>query len=282
MKLYLDREFRELEEPVIMGILNLTPDSFSDGGRYNRFDSAILHAEKMIRSGAEIVDVGGESTRPGAMKVGINSEIDRVLPVIEKIKREFDILVSVDTYKDRVAELAVKEGGADIINDISALSFSNEMAEIVANLNVPVILMHIKGTPSNMQKDPFYHDVVSEITEYFYERIEFAISKGITRNKIILDPGIGFGKRVEDNIAIIRNIKKFRGLSLPVMIGLSKKSFLGEIGGIEDPDKREVETISANLISALNGASILRVHNVENCVRSVRILKELGYSGSGG
>lgn len=156
------------------------------------------------------------------------------------------------------------------------------MAEIVANLNVPVILMHIKGTPSNMQKDPFYHDVVSEITEYFYERIEFAISKGITRNKIILDPGIGFGKRVEDNIAIIRNIKKFRGLSLPVMIGLSKKSFLGEIGGIEDPDKREVETISANLISALNGASILRVHNVENCVRSVRILKELGYSGSGG
>ncbi|MEN8221908.1 MAG: dihydropteroate synthase [Acidobacteriota bacterium] len=282
MKLYLDKEFRELKEPVIMGILNLTPDSFSDGGRFNRFDSAILHAERMIKSGAEIIDVGGESTRPGALKVEINSEIDRVLPVIEKIKREFDILISIDTYKDRVAELAVKEGGADIINDISALSFSNDMADIVANLNVPVILMHIKGTPSDMQKDPSYLDVVGEITEYFNDRIGFAISKGIKREKIILDPGIGFGKRVEDNITIIRNIKKFRDLNLPVMIGLSKKSFLGIIGGIVNPDEREVETISANLIAALNGASVLRVHNVENCVRSVRILKELVYSGSDG
>ena len=280
MKLYLNREFRELEEPVVMGILNLTPDSFSDGGRFDKFDSAISHAEMMIRSGAGIIDVGGESTRPGAQKVEINDEIDRVIPVIEKIKREFDILISVDTYKSRVAELAVKEGGADIINDISALSFSNEMAETVSDLNVPVILMHIKGTPLNMQKDPSYHDVVGEITEYFYERIGFAISKGIKREKIILDPGIGFGKRVEDNTTIIRNIKKFRELNLPVMIGLSKKSFLGSIGGIKDPDDREVETISANLISALNGASILRVHNVENCVRSLRILKEFDYSGS--
>jgi len=280
MKLYLKREFLELEEPVVMGILNLTSDSFSDGGRFDKFDSAISHAEKMIRAGAGIIDVGGESTRPGARKVEINVEIDRVIPVIEKIKREFDILISVDTYKDRVAELAVKEGGADIINDISALSFSNEMAETVSDLNVPVILMHIKGTPVDMQKDPSYHDVVKEITEYFYERIGFAISKGIKREKIILDPGIGFGKRVEDNITIIRNIKKFTDLNLPVMIGLSKKSFLGAIGGIKDPYEREVETISANLISALNGASILRVHNVENCVRSLRILKELIYSSS--
>ena len=282
MKLYLRREFRDFEEPVVMGILNLTPDSFSDGGKFNQFDSAISHAEKMIRSGAGIIDIGGESTRPGALKVEINSEIDRVLPVIEKIKREFDILVSIDTYKKRVAEVAVKEGGADIINDISALSFSNEMADIVAKLDVPVILMHIKGTPSNMQNDPSYIDVVSEITEYFYERIDYAISKGIKREKIILDPGIGFGKRVEDNIAIIKNIKKFKVLNLPLLIGLSRKSFLGVIGGEKIPEEREVETISANLISVLNGASIIRVHNVENCVRSVRILRELVYSGSEG
>jgi len=282
MKLYLDRKFLELEEPVIMGILNLTPDSFSDGGRYNQFDSAIRQAEKMIREGAEIIDVGGESTRPGALKVEINNEIDRVLPVVEKIKREFDTIVSIDTYKDRVARLAVKEGGADMINDISALAFSNDMAETVSSLNVPVILMHIKGTPVNMQKDPRYLDVVGEIRDYFYERVDFAMSKGIKREKIILDPGVGFGKRVEDNIAIIQNIKKFRELSLPVLVGLSRKSFLGAISGIKEAEEREIETLTGNLIAALNGASILRVHHVGNCVRSIRVLKELVYSGADG
>ena len=277
MKLYLDKDFKELEEPVVMGILNLTPDSFSDGGRFTEFDSAISHAEKMIKSGASIIDVGGESTRPGAEKVDINAEIDRVLPVIEKIKREFDTMVSIDTYKSRVAELSVKEGGADIINDISALSFSVEMAEVVASLNVPVILMHIKGTPSDMQKDPFYLDVIDEISEYFSERIGFAVSKGIKREKIIIDPGIGFGKRFEDNISIIKNLEKFKSFNLPIMTGLSKKSFLGTLSGISDPYEREVETITANLISAMKGASILRVHNVENCVRSLKVMKGLLY-----
>ncbi len=282
MKLYLDKDFRELEDPVVMGILNLTPDSFSDGGRFSQFDSAISHAETMIRTGASIIDVGGESTRPGAVKINTNKEIDRVLPVIEKIKREFDTIVSIDTYKDHVAEVAVKEGGADIINDISALSYSNGMAEVVANLNVPVILMHIKGTPSDMQKNPFYLDVVGEIIEYFNERIEFAVSKGIKTEKMIIDPGIGFGKRFEDNIAIIKNLREFTNLNIPVMVGLSKKTFLGTISGIEDPFEREVETITADLISAMNGVSILRVHNVENCVRSLKVLKELSYCDSGG
>lgn len=277
MKLYLDKGFRELEGPVVMGILNLTPDSFSDGGKFNQFDSAISHAETMIRAGASIIDVGGESTRPGAVKININEEIDRVLPVIEKIKREFDTIVSIDTYKEYVAELAVKEGGADIINDISALSYSVGMAEVVENLNVPVILMHIKGTPSDMQKDPFYIDVVGEIIEYFNKRIEFAVSKGIKREKIIIDPGIGFGKRFEDNVAIIKNLGKLKNLNLPVMVGLSRKTFLGTISGIEDPFERGVETITADLISTMNGASILRVHNVENCVRSLKVLKELFY-----
>jgi len=278
MKLYLDNDFKEFEEPVIMGILNLTPDSFSDGGMFTSFDSAISHAEVMIRSGASIIDVGGESTRPGASKVDINAEIDRVLPVIEKIKREFDVLISIDTYKDKVAELSVKEGGADIINDISALSFSKDMADVVARLNVPVVLMHIKGTPEDMQKDPFYHDVISELTDYFNERIRFAVSKGIKREKIIIDPGIGFGKRFKDNIEIIRNIDKLKSLNLPILIGLSKKSFLGTISGIQDPYEREIETVTANIISANNGASILRVHNVENCARSLKVLKELNYS----
>ncbi len=282
MKLYLDKDFRELEDPVVMGILNLTPDSFSDGGRFTQFDSAVSHAEIMIKAGASIIDVGGESTRPGAVKINENEEIDRVLPVIEKIKREFDTIVSIDTYKDQVAEMAVKEGGADIINDISALSYSTGMAEVVASLNVPVILMHIKGTPSDMQKDPFYLDVVGEIIEYFNERIEFAISKGIKTEKMIIDPGIGFGKRFEDNIAIIKNLHEFTNLNLPVMVGLSKKTFLGTISGIKEPFEREVETITADLISVMNGASILRVHNVENCVRSLKVLKKLFYSGSGG
>ena len=277
MKLYLNNNFLELEEPVVMGILNLTPDSFSDGGRFNRHDSAISHAEAMIKAGASIIDVGGESTRPGAMKISLSEEIDRVLPVIEKIKKEFDTVISIDTYKDHVAELAVKEGGADIINDISALSYSEGMADVVSNLNVPVILMHIKGTPSDMQSDPFYHDVVGEIIQYFNERIGFAISKGIKKEKMIIDPGIGFGKRFEDNITIIKNLKKFKSLGLPVMVGLSKKTFLGTISGIQYPFEREIETIAADLISAMNGASILRVHNVENCIRSLKVFRALYY-----
>ena len=277
MKLYLNNEFREYQAPVVMGILNLTPDSFSDGGRFNRFDSAVSHAEQMVRSGAQIIDVGGESSRPGAERIDINEETDRVLSVIKKIKSEFDILVSIDTYKDKVAELAVKEGGADIVNDISALSFSSDMAEVVCKLNVPVILMHMKGTPADMQDDPFYHDVISEVIDYLNGRIDFAVSRGIKREKIIIDPGIGFGKRVEDNITIIRNLKKFNAINLPLLIGLSKKSFLGAISSIEDPFQREAETITANLIAVMNGASIIRVHNVENCVRSLKILKDLFY-----
>ncbi len=275
MKLYLRKNTKEFEEPIVMGILNMTPDSFSDGGKFVKFDSAIFQAEKMINSGASIIDVGGESTRPGATKVDVNSEIDRVLPVIEKIKKEFNILVSIDTYKDRVAELAVNEAGADIINDISALSFSDNMAKIIAALNVPVILMHIKGSPSDMQKDPFYSDVVLEIKNYFTDRIAFAVSKGIDRKKIIIDPGIGFGKRLIDNINIIRDLKSFKNFNLPIMMGISRKSFLGEISGEKHPYKRESETITANLISVINGASILRVHNVENCVKSLKVLKNL-------
>lgn len=276
MKLFLRNKFIDMEDPVIMGILNITPDSFSDGGSFLSLEDALKQADLMISSGAAIIDVGGESTRPGAQKIDTDEEIDRILPVIEKIKSDFDILVSIDTCKERVARTAVLEGGADIVNDISALSFSQNMAETVASLSVPVVLMHIKGTPSDMQNNPEYSNVVEEIKDYFNERIDFAVSKGIKREKIIIDPGIGFGKRVQDNIDIIKNLEQFREFELPLLIGLSRKSFLGKISGEEDPGMREAETIAANIISIMKGVSVIRVHNVKNCVKSIKILKALG------
>jgi dihydropteroate synthase len=275
MKLYLRNEFLELEEPVVVGILNVTPDSFSDGGDFFKNGDALRQAEQMVNDGAVIIDVGGESTRPGAIKVSIEEEIDRVLPVIERIKDEFGVIVSIDTYKERVARAAVLEAGADIVNDISALAFSEHMAETVAQLEVPVIIMHIKGTPENMQKDPHYVDVITELKHYFNNRIDFAFSKGIKKQKIIIDPGIGFGKRVEDNIEIVKRLKEFKEFDLPILMGVSRKTFLGEIAGEENPKEREVETITADVIAVLNGANIIRVHNVKNAVKSIKIMKKL-------
>ena len=275
MKLYLRNTFLELEEPVVMGILNVTPDSFSDGGDFFKNSLALRHAEQMVKDGAVIIDVGGESSRPGARAVTVDQEIDRVLPVIEAIKNEFGVLVSVDTYKTRVARAAVLEAGADIVNDISALSFCENMAETIAHLEVPVILMHIKGTPENMQKDPFYVDLIRELKQYFHNRIDYALAKGIKKEKLIIDPGIGFGKRVEDNIEIIKQLKAFREFELPILMGVSRKTFLGKIAGEDNPKAREIETVTADVIAVLNGANIIRVHDVKNAVKSVKILKKL-------
>lgn len=275
MKLYLRNRFIELDEPVVMGVLNVTPDSFSDGGEYNEIDSALRHTEKMIRDGAQIIDIGGESSRPGAAKVSIEEEIDRVIPIIKNIKDRFETIVSIDTYKERVAREAVLEAGADIVNDISALRFSENMAETIARLDVPVVLMHIKGTPDNMQKDPFYGNVTTEIKQYFHVNIDIALSKGIKKEKIIIDPGIGFGKRLQDNIEIIKKLSEFKEFEVPILIGLSRKSFLGAISGETNPAERDAETISANLVAMMNGASLIRVHNVKNAVKSIKIFKEL-------
>lgn len=275
MKLFLKNRIVEYSKPLIMGILNVTPDSFSDGGKFVNPEDAVRQAEAMIEDGADIIDVGGESTRPGAQKVGIEEEMDRVIPVIEKIKEEFPVLVSVDTYKDRVARAAVLEGGADIVNDISGLRFTDQMVTTIAELDVPIILMHIKGTPENMQKDPSYQDVIGEITQYFRERINYVFAKGVKKEKIIIDPGIGFGKRLQDNIEIIRRLEEFKQFDCPILMGLSRKSFLGQISGEEAPIDREAETITANLIAILNGASIIRVHNVENAVKSLKVLSRL-------
>ena len=275
MKLYLRNRFIDIKGPVIMGILNVTPDSFSDGGKYIRIDDALKRVESIVMEGADIVDIGGESTRPGSKKIGIDEEIERVVPVIERVKKELEVLISIDTYKERLARLAVLEAGADIVNDVSALRFSENMASVIADLNVPVVLMHMKGTPEHMQENPFYENVINDIKEFFYERIGWAISKGIKREKIIIDPGIGFGKRFEDNIQIIKKLREFKEFDLPILTGVSRKTFLGVISGEKIPEKREAETITTNLISILNGASIIRVHNVKNAVNSIKVLKEL-------
>ncbi|MGD2092918.1 MAG: dihydropteroate synthase [Candidatus Aminicenantes bacterium] len=275
MRLSLRHDFLELDEPVVMGVLNVTPDSFSDGGRFFEYDRALKHTEQMINDGAAIIDIGGESSRPGAQQVNTEEEIDRIMPIIEKIKDEFAVIVSVDTYKERVARTAVLEAGADMVNDISALRFSDKMADTIAKLQVPVVMMHIKGTPENMQKNPYYQEVITELKQYFHTRIEYALSKGIKKNKIIIDPGIGFGKRVEDNIEIVKRLEEFKEFELPILMGLSRKSFLGIISDELIPREREAETICANIIATLNGASIIRVHNVKNAVKSIKVLKKL-------
>ena len=275
MNLFIRNKYVHIPTPAVMGILNITPDSFSDGGRYLSADQALIRARDLIGDGAHIIDVGGESTRPGAKQVGTDEEIDRILPIIETIKRDFDVLVSVDTYKERVARAAITEAGADIVNDISAMRFSEGMAAAVAEFQVPVILMHILGTPHDMQKDPYYADVIADLKRYFSERIEYALSMGVKKDNIIIDPGIGFGKRFEDNIDIIKNLRVFTKFECPILIGVSRKSFLGTITGEKVPDRREVETLTANMVCLLNGAAILRVHDVKSAVTSIRILGKL-------
>lgn len=275
MKLFLRNDFLDLQEPVVMGVLNVTPDSFSDGGQFLGYDSALKQAEQMIKDGADIIDIGGESSRPGAQTVNTEEEIDRIMPIIEKVKADFAVIVSVDTYKESVARAAVLEAGADMINDISALRFSEKMADTIAELDVPVVLMHIKGTPENMQIKPYYQDLIPELKQYFRTRIEYALSKGIKKKKIIIDPGIGFGKRLEDNIEIIKRLGEFKEFELPIMMGLSRKSFLGIISDEPIPAEREAETTCANIIAILNGASIIRVHNVKNTVKSIKVLNKL-------
>jgi dihydropteroate synthase len=277
VKLYLRNSFVEKDEPLVMGILNVTPDSFSDAGRFFESAAALQHARALAAAGADIIDVGGESTRPGATQLSIEAEIDRILPIVGRIKEELGVLVSIDTTKAEVARLAVEEGGADMINDISALQFDDAMAATVAELNVPVVLMHIKGTPETMQDNPSYGDVISEILDYFQQRIDAAMSHGIKKEKLILDPGIGFGKRLEDNIAIIKNLNAFAEFELPLLVGVSRKSFLGLLSGEKVPERRGAETLAACLRALAGGAAVLRVHDVEPLVKALKVWKSLGH-----
>jgi len=262
-----------LKRPVVMGILNATPDSFSDGGEHLGVDKALKRAEEMLSEGAQIIDIGGESTRPGAPRVEEEEEIKRVIPIIREIRKRLgdSFFISVDTYKARVAELALKEG-ADIVNDISGLSFDKRMAEVVADFSCPVVIMHIKGTPQTMQINPSYEDVIGEIYSYFEERMEFALKSGIEREKIILDPGIGFGKRVEDNLCILKRLSEFKSLGRPILVGASRKSFIGKLLGIEEPKERLAGSLAAAAKAALSGAKIIRAHDVKETEELLSLL----------
>jgi len=254
---------------LIMGILNVTTDSFSDGGLFFDMGIAINHALEMEAAGADIIDIGGESTRPGAEPVLLEDELNRVIPVIEAIRSESDVCVSIDTYKADVAEKAIT-AGANIVNDISGLQFDESMANVVKNNNVPVVIMHIKGTPREMQKDPHYDDLMQEIVAYFQERVEFCRQRGIKKGNIILDPGIGFGKRSQDNFELLRELKQIADLGYPVLSGPSRKSFIGFT--LDLPvDERVEGTAAAVTASILNGAKIVRVHDVQEMKRVVTI-----------
>jgi len=243
-----------------MGVLNVTPDSFSDGGQFLDTKSAVYHALRMAEQGADIIDIGGESTRPGSDPVSINDELARVIPVIESIRGESTIPISIDTYKSIVARAAIA-AGANIINDISGLNFDPEMVNIVRDHRVPIIIMHIKGTPKNMQVDPQYDDLIQEVIDYFQKQIDFCRNNGVPKSKIILDPGIGFGKRLNDNFLLIRELKRFTELGYPVLIGPSRKSFIGLT--LDLPVEQRFEgTAAAITAGIMNGARIIRVHDV--------------------
>ncbi len=248
----------DLTRPLLMGIINCTPDSFAI--RYETTEKAVAQARRMIDEGADIIDVGGESSRPGSEPVPTEVELERVLPVIEKIHGMSDIAVSIDTVKAAVAEKALT-AGADIINDISALSFDAAMAEIAVRFGCPVVLLHMKGTPRTMQDDPYYDDVIKEIADYFEQRIAFAATRGIAEEKIILDVGIGFGKRTIDNLMLIKHLSAFKKFGRPLMVGASRKRFIGELTG-ENVDKRIDGSLAAAAMAVLNGADIIRVHEV--------------------
>ena len=261
-------------ETLVMGIVNVTPDSFSDGGKFFSPEVAISHASKLITQGADIIDIGGESTRPGAEQVSESEELKRVIPVIEKIRTDNPtILISIDTTKASVAKHAV-EAGANIINDVSGLSFDNNMIGIVESFNIPVVIMHMKGNPQNMQLNPEYKDIVNEILDFFKMKIKIAIQSGINRSMIILDPGIGFGKTVEHNFELLSRLNEFNVLELPIMIGPSRKSFIGITLDLP-PEDRVEGTAAAVSAGVMNGASIVRVHDVKSMKRVVRIIEKV-------
>ncbi len=251
-----------------MGILNVTPDSFYDGGRYASAEDALSLARRMAEDGADIIDVGGESTRPGSEPVPPREEIRRVVPLIKKLSAELTISISIDSYKPEVVAKAI-DAGASMVNDVNGLR-SPGMAELVASSKLPVVVMHMQGSPKIMQEKPHYKDVVAEITAFFRERIAYALDSGIAARQIILDPGVGFGKTLEHNLEILRNIGEFKKLGFPVLIGSSRKSFLGALLDLP-PEKRLEGSLASAVLAASQKADIVRVHDVAETVRALKV-----------
>lgn len=258
----------------IMGILNVTPDSFSDGGQFDSEASACSQAEALIASGADILDIGGESTRPFAEPVSEEEELHRVIPAIRSIRRNYSIPISIDTTKGEVARQALK-AGADIINDISALRKDPDMLTLVQETAVPVIIMHMQGTPGEMQVNPHYDDVVAEIIEFFQERLDWLESENVARERITLDPGIGFGKTLAHNLSILKHLAEFKGLGCPLLLGHSRKRFIGDITGLEVTD-RDLPTAVVSALAAGSGVDIIRVHNVAATRQALQMAAAIG------
>ncbi len=254
---------------AVMGILNVTPDSFYDGGRHRGADKAVSNALAMIEAGADIIDIGGESTRPGATPVPLDDELGRVLPVIRGLRRVTNLPISIDTTKAPVARAALAEG-ADIVNDISALRFDPDMVNLVAAENVPIILMHMTGTPRTMQLEAHYGDVVAEVRNFLATRIDFATERGVKREKIIIDPGIGFGKTTEHNLALLRGLAGLASLGQPLLVGASRKAFIGKILNAV-PDERLEGSLAAAVAAVLAGAHMIRAHDVKETLRVIRV-----------
>ena len=245
----------------IMGILNVTPDSFSDGGEFNGIESALKQAQNMVQNGADIIDIGGQSTRPGAVKISLEEELNRVIPIIKAIRKKKNIPISIDTTEAEVAQAAI-EAGADIINDISGGTYDKNMLATAAQLDVPIILMHIKGTPQTMQTLTNYQDLVTEIIAFLRQQIEKAIALKIKPENIIIDPGIGFAKDAQQNIQLIQKLTEFQTLNAPILIGVSRKSFIGKIIEQSNPKDRVWGTAAACTAAISGGADIIRVHDV--------------------
>jgi dihydropteroate synthase len=270
-----NKTFELGKQTIIMGTLNVTPNSFSDGGKYFTLDNAVKHALKMEKDGADIIDIGGESTRPGSTSVSLSTELSRVIPVIEKLSPKISIPISIDTYKSEVAKKTL-DLGASMVNDITALCTDKKLVDIVADYNVPICIMHMKGRPSDMQVNPCYDDVIQEIKSFLMERIDYAVDSGIKKRNIIVDPGLGFGKRtgdgVEDNCEILRRLSELKELGCPILVGASRKTFIGNICGGEKqlPVYDRLEgSLAAAVVAVMNGADIVRVHDVNETRRVV-------------
>jgi len=268
-----ERCFQWGQRTYLMGVLNVTPDSFSDGGDFNSTSAALAQAWAMVAAGVDIIDVGGQSTRPGAEQITLAEELERVIPVVQILRSEMSVPISVDTTRAMVAKAAI-EAGADVVNDISGGTFDPDMLPTVASLDVPIVLMHIKGTPQTMQQMTDYQDLLGEISSFLAKQIAAAINAGVNREKIILDPGIGFAKNYEQNLEILRELRSLAALNCPILVGASRKSFIGRILNQPEPKARVWGTAAACCAAIANGADILRVHDVKE-MREVSLVADV-------
>ncbi|MEA3404586.1 MAG: dihydropteroate synthase [Pseudomonadota bacterium] len=262
-------ESKDRAIPLVMGILNVTPDSFSDGGHFNSKESMLSQIESMLEAGVDIIDIGGESTRPGANPVSLNDELDRVLPAIELVQSCSDVAISIDTYKPEVMQATIAKG-VDMINDVNALQATNAV-EVVSRAGIPVCLMHKKGDPLNMQQAPVYNDVTQEVLEFLLQRASVCEQAGILPEHILLDPGFGFGKTLEHNIDLFKNLSNFIDLKFPLLVGVSRKRMIGALMGDVDVNDRLCGSVAAAIVAANKGAKIIRVHDVEETIQALKV-----------